>query len=88
MDHGTNTERPLPPIDPIEYLGEEWAEWAAMTPRERWDESSRLWDHYLSLGGSLDPEPDPQSPFFDPDEPGPLPAYGRSGVHIVRRGGV
>jgi hypothetical protein len=28
----------------------------------------KLWDVYLALGGSLEPEPDPESPFFDPDE--------------------
>ena len=75
-------------VDPVEYLGEEWADWVRMTPQQRWAESSMLWAHYLSLGGSLDPEPDPQSPFFDPDEPRPVPADGRPGVHIIRRGGV
>ena len=29
-----------------------------MTPRERWQESAKLWHHYLAMGGSLDPEPD------------------------------
>jgi hypothetical protein len=46
-----------------ELYGEEWAEWYRLTPQERWLESERLWATFLALGGSLDPEPDPQSPF-------------------------
>jgi len=88
MDNDTDRKRPEPVVDPVEYLGEEWAEWVAMTPQERWAESMKLWDHYLSLGGSLDPEPDSQSPFFFPDEPRSEPADGRPGLRIVRRGGV
>ena len=45
-----------------EMVGAEWAEWYFMTPQERWAESMKLWDIYLSLGGTLDPEPDTQSP--------------------------
>ncbi len=77
-----------PVIDIVEHFGEEMAEWVLMTPQQRWEESSKLWDYYLSMGGSLDPEPDPQSPFFDPDEQRAIPVDGRPGVHIVRRGGV
>jgi hypothetical protein len=40
-----------------------WREWYRMTPQERWQETANLWQFYLSVGGSLDPEPDPQSPF-------------------------
>lgn len=71
-----------------ELVGAEWAEWYAMTPQQRWEESMKLWQTYLALGGSLDPEPDTQSPFFDPDAPCPQPADGRPGVRVVRRGGV
>lgn len=28
----------------------------------------KLWETYLALGGSLEPERDTQSPFFDPEE--------------------
>jgi hypothetical protein len=28
----------------------------------------KLWETYLALGGSLEPEPDTQRPFFDPEE--------------------
>jgi hypothetical protein len=39
-----------------------------MTPEERFSESMKLWDTYLALGGSLEPEPDTQSPFFNEQE--------------------
>jgi len=45
-------------------VGEEWMEWYRLTPAERWRESAQLWEAYLAMGGSLDPEPDTQSPFF------------------------
>ena len=72
-------------ISAEELVGEEWAEWYSLTPIERWRQSSQLWETYLSLGGSLDPEPDTQSPFFDPSTPSPRPIDGRPGVHPVRR---
>lgn len=75
-------------ISAEELVGEEWAEWYALTPMQRWRESARLWEIYLSLGGSLDPESDTQSPFFDRTQPGPRPVDGRPGVHPVRRGRV
>jgi hypothetical protein len=68
-----------------EYLvGEELAEWYALTPMERWRESAKLWELYRSMGGSLDPEPDTQSPFFDSAASGARPVDGRSGLHPVR----
>ena len=70
------------------FCDPEWIEWYRLTPQQRWAESERLWATYLALGGSLDPEPDTQSPFFDPDAPGPVPADGRPGVRVVRRSGV
>jgi hypothetical protein len=51
-----------------EVVGEEWAEWYRLSPAERFRESMKLWDTYLALGGSLEPEPDTQSPFFEPEE--------------------
>jgi hypothetical protein len=51
-----------------EYVGSEWADWYFLTPQERWRESSKLWESYLALGGTLEPEPDTQSPFFDAEE--------------------
>jgi hypothetical protein len=75
-------------IEPAELVGEEWAEWYRLTPFQRWQETEKLWQTYLALGGSLDPEPDTQSPFFDPHSPSAGPAHGRTGVRVVRRGGV
>ena len=69
-------------------LEPEWREWYGLTPIERWAESEKLWAHYLAVGGSLDPEPDTQSPFFDPEARGSMPADGRTGVRFLRRGGV
>ena len=71
-----------------ELVGEEWADWYRLTPIQLWLETQKLWQSYLAFGGSLDPESDTQSPFFDPEAPGPLPPYGRPGVRIVRRGRV
>ena len=68
-----------------ELVGEEWAEWYSLTPIERWRESSKLWETYLLLGGSLDPQPDTQSPFFVRETRSPRPVDGRPGVHTVRR---
>ncbi|MCK4784159.1 MAG: hypothetical protein KAV87_10440 [Desulfobacteraceae bacterium] len=39
-------------------------EWLCLTPAQRILETTKLWKFYIALGGSLDPEPDPQSPFY------------------------
>lgn len=75
-------------IDAEDLVGLEWAEWYRLTPAERWKESGRLWVTYLSLGGSLDPEPDTQSPFHDAGAWGAVSADGRPGLRVVRRGRV
>lgn len=75
-------------IDIEEYCGPEWAEWYLMTPQQRWEESDKLWSVYLMLGGSLEPEPDTDSPFFDADEWRAMFADGRPGVRVIRRSGV
>ena len=69
-------------------LDDERAEWIRLTPAERWRETEKLWAFYLEVGGSLDPEPDPQSPFHAVLEPGPAPVDGRPGVRVVRRSRV
>ena len=71
-----------------EIAGGEWAAWYALSPQERFLESMKLWDTYLALGGSLEPEPDTQSPFFDPDEWRENAPHGRTSVHILRRSGI
>ena len=72
-------------ISAEELVGAEWAEWYRLTPAERWRESEKLWQMYLSLAGSLDPEPDMQSPFFDPATPASSTVDGRPGMRVVRR---
>ena len=71
-----------------ELVGAEWAEWFRLSPVERFRESEKLWETYLALGGSLEPEPDTQSPFFDPEEWRENAAHGRPGVRVLRRGAV
>ena len=75
-------------IEPEELVEAEWAEWYRLTPAQRWLESEKLWQTYLELGGSLDPEPDTQSPFFDPHSPRPRSSHGRTGVRVLRRSRV
>ncbi len=75
-------------IEIEEICSPEWAEWYRMTPAERWMESAKLWNHYISIGGSLDPEPDTQSPFFDPELQSEVASDGRSGMRVIRRSGV
>ena len=67
------------------FLNEEQRDWAKLTPQERYLESCKLWTTYLAFGGSLDPEPDSQSPFDFPELQRAVSAHGRSGVHFVRR---
>ncbi len=42
----------------------EESDWLKLSPGQRFLETNKLWKLYLSLGGKLDPEPDPQSPFY------------------------
>ena len=49
---------------PAPSFVDEEKEWLSLTPAERFLETTKLWELYISLGGRLDPEPDPQSPFY------------------------
>ena len=51
-----------------QLVGAEWAEWYCMTPEARLAASQQLWTEYLALGGSLEPEVDFQSPFYNAAE--------------------
>ena len=51
-------------VQPEDIYEPEWVEWFELTPEERCAESSKFWQFYLEAGGSLDPDPDPQSPLF------------------------
>ena len=70
----------------FEELPEEWQEWLALTPLERFRQSEKIFAQYLAMGGSLDPDPDPSSPFYAPEEWRPSVAYGRAGLRVLRRG--
>ena len=41
-------------IDVDEICEPEWAAWYRMTPEERWNESARLWRHYVAMGDAVD----------------------------------
>lgn len=71
-----------------DFISGEWLEWYLMSPQQRWRESGRMWKTFLSLGGSLEREPDTNSPFFDAEASRALPADGRSGVRVLRSSGV
>mgnify|MGYP001584140849 CR=1 FL=1 len=75
-------------VDEAESAEDEWEEWYRLTPLERWQESQKLWAFYLWIGGSLDPEPDTQSPFNVEPAPRQLPVDGRPGLRVLRRSGV
>lgn len=94
--HGSGKEEPPAGVAPSRRLGavleglveDERLEWYLMTAQERWVESQHLWATFELMGGSLEPQPDSQSPFDFPREPGPGSPDGRPGVHSVRRSGV
>jgi len=65
------------------YVDEE-TEWLNLTPAQRILESGKLWQLYIALGGDLDPEPDPQSPFYFPEVRCKSTSHRRTGVHHIR----
>ena len=67
-------------------LSDEWKEWIDLTPIERFRESEKFFAQYLSMGGSLDPDPDPNGPFDFPELWSGSAAHGRAGLRLVRRG--
>ena len=70
----------------FEELPDEWKEWIDLSPMERFRQSEKLFAQYLAMGGSLDPDPDPTSPFYDPEAPCAVPAYGGTSLRVLRRG--
>src|SRR5579864_2482553 len=72
----------LDPYEPDE--DPETLEWWSLTPAQRFEESQKLWATYLALGGSFDPEPDWQSPFYFAEAPDSRSAHGRPSLHPVR----
>jgi hypothetical protein len=75
-------------MDLDHVISGEWLEWYLMTPRQRWVESGRLWQTFISLGGSLECEPDTESPFFDAESWRPMPLDGRPGLRVLRSCGI
>jgi hypothetical protein len=69
-------------------IADEWLNWYRLTPQERWRESEKLWDFFLQMGGSLDPEPVSQSPFGIEQERRSIPVDGGPGVRSLRRCGI
>jgi hypothetical protein len=69
-------------------ISAEWLDWYNLTPIERWEHSTRLWETFRSLGGNLEPEPDTESPFFDAASWRPTPVDGRSSVRVLRSCGI
>ncbi len=65
---------------------DEWLDWYRLTPAERWHESQKLWSFFLSIGGSLDPEPDSESPFDSFYAQRARTAHGGTGMRVIRRG--
>lgn len=63
---------------------DEWLEWFRMTPTERFKASMDLWPQFIAMGGSCDPDPDYQSPFFDEAEWRALADDGRPSLRALR----
>ena len=75
-------------IDINDICEPEWVDWYLMTPEKRWNESAKLWQQYLAIGGSLDPEPDTQSPFYDEKTSCQMSSNGGTGLCSIRRSRV
>ena len=71
-----------------EQLPDEWKEWVDLPPLERFRLSQQMLAEYLASGGTLDPDPDPTSPFYDEQAPRSVPAYGGTSMRVLRRGAV
>lgn len=76
------------PVQPIDLYPIDFVELIHLSYAERLRRFAKNWEVFRSYGGTLEPDPDPQSPFFDPKISPESFVDGRSGVHIVRRGGV
>ncbi len=54
-----------------EQLPDEWKEWLDLSPLEGFRRSEEMFAQYLAMGGSLDPAPDPTSPFYSEQDHAP-----------------
>ena len=62
-----------PPVSSLEQqwldsIEPEWLEFYLMTPEQRWARATEVRAYYLAMGGTLEPDPDPQSPFWSAEE--------------------
>ena len=78
-----------------EQLPDEWKEWVDLTPLDRFRRSEEIFAQYLAMGGSLDPDPDPTSPFYAKEDyaangvfGGWSAAHRRAGLRLLRRGAI
>jgi len=66
-------------------IDSEWLDWYQLSPSERWRETEKLWAFYQTIGGSLDTEPDSQSPFDTLFAQRTRIAHGGAGLRALRR---
>ncbi len=52
----------------LDSIEPEWLEFYRMTPAQRWARAAEVRAYYLAMGGTLEPDPDPQSPFWSAEE--------------------
>jgi hypothetical protein len=52
----------------LDSIEPEWLEFYRMTPEQRWTRAAEVRAYYLAMGGTLEPDPDPQSPFWSDEE--------------------
>jgi hypothetical protein len=73
--------------DWLNSIEPEWLEFYLMTPEQRWARSAELRAQYLAMGGTLEPDPDPQSPFWSEEE---IAEFAKAAVprnvKMIRRG--
>lgn len=69
-------------------VGPEWFAWYRLTPEKRWEESARLWQTYIELGGTLDPIADPERIGDARGTHRSLSVNGGTSLHSVRGGGI
>jgi len=50
-------------IELLKEWDDEVTDWYKLSPAERFEESQKLWEIFILMGGDLDPEFDSQSPF-------------------------
>ena len=83
---GASSRRDNPATMKYDQLPDEWKEWLELQPLERFARSERMLVEYIAMGGSLDPDPDPTSPFDVSEEWRPDLTHGRTGLRLLRRG--